>query len=129
MIFLLAFLGALVAFLTICALVYTYVRHRLFPRLEVWVTKQAGASLLKQSGIDPPPFGACPTCRGAFRAIEVPTIVNVNVCEEHGRCDGCPLVLDQYEAIAREQGLETMEPFEIAELERLRLRFPMEKRP
>jgi hypothetical protein len=131
--FLLAFLGALAAFLTICAIIYTYARHRLFPRLlkagEAWAADHIGASFLKQVGIDPAhidgdTFEACPVCHRSF----TPKLEWVHICEEHGRCEGCPLVLDQMEAMEREQGLAAMSPFEIAELQRLRDLFPMEKR-
>jgi ferredoxin len=57
------------------------------------------------------------------RAARVAEVKIVYTCEDHGRCVGCPKVLAQFDAIAREQGVDTMIPEEVRAWDDLRTRF------
>ena len=114
MIFVVAFLGSLFAILVSLLIVYSYLMLRLVPRI-----KRGMGEFIEKSGA-PPSTAANPdafmrqldiTGRGAARV--------VFTCEDHGRCDGCPKILAQFEAIIRHQGIDTFDDVEIQSYEQL----------
>jgi len=107
MIFLVSFLGALFAILASLLLVYTYVMLRLLPKLKhglhELVAEIGPQAVFDRANIDPAEamrqLGVSPVVPRPPGAIRV-----IYTCEDHGRCDGCPKVLAQFEAIVRHQG-------------------------
>lgn len=54
-------------------------------------------------------------------ALAMPSPEMVHLCPKHGRgCEGCEDTLAFFEAFAKAQGIDQMDPFERTELERLR---------
>jgi len=107
MTFLVSFLGALFAILASLLIVYTYVKHRLIPKLKhglhEMVEEIDPRAVFDRANIDPAEvmrqLGVSPEAPRAPGAIRV-----IYTCEDHGRCDGCSKVLAQFEAIIRHQG-------------------------
>lgn len=131
MIFLLSFLGALFAILASLLFVYTYVKHRLVPKLMNSLREYVGeigpsavferanldpAEAMRQLGVSPAEAAAALAKQRAFAGGAVddsPSAVRIiYTCEDHGRCVGCPKVLAQFEAIIRHQGEESFDAVE-----------------
>jgi len=104
-----SFLGALFAIVVALLLVYTYVMLRLVPKLKrsfrEFVEEIGPKAVFERANLDPlevmQEFGIAPA------EIEPRSAASVRIiftCEDHGRCDGCPKVLAQFEAIIRHQG-------------------------
>jgi hypothetical protein len=119
-----SFLGALFAILVSLLIVYTYVKHRLVPKLkrsfrefveEVGpkaVFERANldpAELMKELGISPAEAAVIAQQTGDTTAGGVRIVFT---CEDHGRCAGCPKVLAQFEAIIRHQGEASFDEIE-----------------
>jgi hypothetical protein len=112
-IFVVSFLGALFALLVALLVVYTYVTLRLVPRLSKglhnFVQEVGPKAVFERANMDPVEalrqLGMSPTEAAVAIAKQQPTAMRViYTCEDHGRCDGCPKVLAQFEAIIRHQG-------------------------
>jgi hypothetical protein len=123
MIFFVSFLGALFAILVALLIVYTYVKHRLIPRIKVgfreFVAEIGPSAVFENAKLDP---------IEAMRQLGVPSAEAaaaiarqsasssaarvIYTCEDHGRCVGCPKVLAQFEAIIRHQGEESFDEIE-----------------
>lgn len=130
MIFGVAFLGALFAILASLLIVYTYVMLRLVPRIKKglyeFVEEIGPRALFDRSGVDP---------QEALRELGIDvvaprsdvqskqTVRVVFTCEDHGRCDGCPRIFAQFEAIVRHQGAESFDELERGCYEQLREQF------
>jgi len=112
MTFLVSFLGALFAILASLLIVYTYVKHRLIPKfmhgLRELVAEIGPRAVFDRANIDPAEamrqFDVSPEAAAAFAPRPPGAIRVIFTCEDHGRCDGCPKVLAQFEAIIRHQG-------------------------
>lgn len=125
MIFAVSFLGALFAILTSLLIVYSYVVLRLIPRLKkslhAFIAEVGPRALFERSGVDPAQMmrdlgiDVIHPSRGAKADAAPPAPRSVRVvftCEDHGRCDGCPRVLAQFEAIIKHQGAESFDEVE-----------------
>lgn len=132
MIFVVSFLGALFAILVSLLVVYTYVMLRLVPKLtrglRSFVQEVGPKAVFERANLDPAEamrqLGVTPaeaaaviarqrTDTTAASAFGAPAAVRViYTCEDHGRCDGCPKVLAQFEAIVRHQGEDSFDEVE-----------------
>lgn len=132
--FLLAFLGSFVALLVALALVYTYLHLRLAKRFVQWFEREGSKAVAVQAAADNDPAGMVNMMRNAAREQAWcmicerpmgepqpgdPYAVLVHTCEVHGRCTGCPWVLEHMESIASIPGFE-LNDMERGELEILR---------
>lgn len=124
-----SFLGALFAIVASLLLVYTYVMLRLIPKikrsLREFVEEIGPKAVFERANLDPlevmQELGISPPkiepSAGAVRISFT--------CEDHGRCDGCPKVLAQFEAIIRHQGEGSFDEVErkcYAQLRKLNVR-------
>lgn len=123
MIFLVSFLGALFAIFVALLIVYTYVKHRLIPRIKdgfrEFVAEVGPSAVFENAKLDPieamRQFGV--SSAEAAVAIAKQSAASsatrmIYMCEDHGRCAGCPKVLAQFEAIIRHQGEESFDELE-----------------
>lgn len=117
MIFAVSFFGALFAILVALLIVYTYVVLCLIPRLKkslhAFIAEVGPRALFERSGVDPAQMmrdlgiDVIHPLRRAKADAAPPASSSARVvftCEDHGRCDGCPKVLAQFEAIIEHQG-------------------------
>jgi hypothetical protein len=144
MIFAVAFLGSLFAILAALLVVYTYVMLRLIPRFMQGISKlvkEIGPkAVFERANLDPVEamreLGLSPAAAAASIAVAKDEIDRrlgkasirvVFTCEDHGRCDGCPKVLAQFEAIVRHQGAQSFDEVERKCYEQLAAKFPRSK--
>ncbi len=125
-IFAVSFLGALFAIVVALLCVYTYVTLRLIPRIKQgfreFVEDIGPKALFERANVDPAelmeeldisPAEALAALKK--RGLDDPTVGNVRIiftCEDHGRCDGCPKVLAQFDAIIKHQGEDSFDEVE-----------------
>ncbi len=120
MTFLLAFLGSLFALIVAILIVYTYVTVFLARRIKRWFESDEFRQVFSAAANAPgSPFATGMVEMRAVPQPPGPIAFVVNICEEHGRCSGCPSVLRQYLAVVEHQGLDDMEPAELGELARM----------
>lgn len=123
MIFALSFLGALFAILVALLLVYTYVKHRLVPKLMISLREYVGeigpSAVFERANVDPAEAmrqlgvsSAEIVAALAKQRASVDGIRIIYTCEDHGRCVGCAKVLAQFEAIIRHQGEDSFDDVE-----------------
>lgn len=103
-----SFLGALFAIVASLLLVYTYVMLRLVPKIKrsfrEFVEEIGPKAMFERANLNPlevmQELGISPAeTKSSASAVRI-----IFTCEDHGRCDGCPKVLAQFEAIIRHQG-------------------------
>ena len=118
-----SFLGALFAIVASLLLVYTYVTLRLVPRLKrglrEFVEEIGPQAVFERANLDPveamQQLGLSPAEAAAAFAQQGGTAGAARIvftCEDHGRCVGCPKVLEQFEAIIRHQGEASFDELE-----------------
>lgn len=128
MIFAVSFLGALFAILVALLIVYTYVMLRLLPRikkgLREFVEEMGPRALFERADVEPQALMremgidvVAPRGESPSSVVRV-----IYTCEDHGRCEGCPRVLAQFEAIIRHQGEDTFDEVERKSYDQLRAR-------
>jgi hypothetical protein len=122
--FAVAFLGALFAILAALLVVYTYVVLRLLPKLKRGLREmgaELGPSVVGTSREEAEAWAmvdavAADTAQrkaaSSEMLVEKKAARVIFVCEDHGRCGGCPKVLAQFEAIIRHQGEDTFDEVE-----------------
>ena len=107
-----SFLGALFAIVASLLLVYTYVTLRLIPKIKrsfrEFVEEIGPRAVFECANLDPlevmQEFGISPAAEAVIEQRSAAAVRIIFTCEDHGRCDGCPKVLAQFEAIIRHQG-------------------------
>lgn len=111
-----SFLGALFAIVASLLLVYTYVTLRLIPKikrgLREFVEEIGPKAMFERANLDPlevmQEFGISPPkIEPSAAAVRI-----IFTCVDHGRCDGCPKVLAQFEAIIQHQGESSFDEVE-----------------
>lgn len=144
MIFAVAFLGCFFAILASLLVVYTYVMLRLIPRLMQGISKfveEVGPkAVFERANLDPveamrelglSPAAAAASIAGAKDEIDrqrgKASVRVIFTCEDHGRCDGCPRVLAQFEAIVRHQGAQSFDEVERKCYAQLSEKYPRSK--
>lgn len=120
MTFAIAFLGSMFAIALSAILVYTYVVHIAIPRilrgLRAFVEEVGPRSAFERAKLDPVEtlrqFGISPIQDTARSHLPNDAVRVIFTCEDHGRCAGCPKVLAQFEAIVRNQGIDSFDEVE-----------------
>ena len=125
MTFVISFLGALFAILVALLVIYTYVTLRLIPRftrgLRDFVQEIGPKAVFERANMDPAeamrqlgvsPMEAVAAIARQPGAASSAAVRVIYTCEDHGRCDGCPKVLAQFEAIIRHQGEDSFDDVE-----------------
>ena len=120
-----SFLGALFAILVALLVVYTYVTLRLIPKFKnsfrEFVEEIGSKAVFERANLDPmevmEQLGVTPAeAVAAFEQQQkhdsAGAVRIIFTCEDHGRCVGCPKVLEQFDAIIRHQGEDSFDEVE-----------------